>query len=279
MHAQAAAPFPLLTPEDLYQLLLSKFKIYKEHNKPEFFIDKVAPHQDNDLHNPNNADQAAASSGLAASLGSFLKSTVSRALEYREKHTTLTDFFSEEMANIINAKDLSQLKKMTDLVILFHGLEAYLARTNSTELRALMNGVAARIWPCPANANIIEHPVHYGTLGPNDVVQIITTKLGDCKETEEISISRDEAIFMSRFYTQIQRACHLISHNTSIISKQQNAKTRANPLLCPEEFDYYCREPNSPANQEVNRPTAWMSEAYGAILSNTIPDGNYPGVD
>jgi hypothetical protein len=262
----------LLTALELQQILLQIFEDYRNSRKPGFLIDKPvtdAPVHSDDEFFYESQDEPKSTHGVFSTVGSFFKSAAALAFEHgTRKHSTLTKFITEEVADILNQRGASALKIMTDLTILFQGLQLHMRSTHSVTLSPLLDNVNRMIWP------------YKGREDSRIVFDL----------DSQIRISKDYFDFLYRFKFQIDRARKLISHNTTLSDKSNTAGLRnpVNPLFAVDhpEWQYRCSEVGS--YDEHKAPAAWMGEAYRAFLSNDAPlvndaerapNSNYRGID
>jgi len=76
------------------------------------------------------------------------KKAASEKLGESRSHSAAINLVIEEMADILR-KEGSAVKKMTDLVILFHGLHCHIRTgTHSKDLLPLLDAVNNRLWGC-----------------------------------------------------------------------------------------------------------------------------------
>jgi hypothetical protein len=141
-------PDELLSPEKLQLLLLDRFEIYLNKNKPTFL-------QNNTAIEATGADKATSDQPKDGSISAMSKLSgsvrrfTSGIFESTRTHAPLVKFFREEMADILSQK-ASSLTKMTNLSILFYGLYSYILCRNSADLRPLLAAVDQLLWAsCP----------------------------------------------------------------------------------------------------------------------------------
>lgn len=277
---QAEENIRLLTAHELQAMLLQIFEDYRNSRKPSFLIDKPAAvpvlHSDDELADEAQ-DAPKSTPGVLGTIGSFFKSVAVLAIEHgTRKHSTLTKFITEEMADILNQRGASPLKVMTDLTILYHGLRLYMLTRHSVTLSPLLDNVNQMIWPYKGadRRQFVYKQVVFG-------------------QNSEIRISKDNFVFLNIFKSQIERARDLISHSTTLSDKSHTSGLRnpANPLFADNmpEWQYRCSEVGSNGSNDVDiAPEAWMGDAYSAFLSNeapraevaaTAPNRNFADVD
>ncbi len=250
----------LLTPVDLHKILLTQFEHYRNQKKPETLKGYV---EEADL----SLDSKSTFSKISDSAALFFKKTASGVYEYAIcTHTTLTKFVEGEMRKILS-QTASATKKMTDLTILFYGLQEYIATRNSVDLRNLLQQVDHRLWQGTPLIQI-----------RNRRFAISIDESGKQQFNEECIIEEqvlyqmreDRMKFKEKFALQIDNAKKLISLNTTFIDKaingelvsKVNAVVRSLPLV---EFPYLSTELHRPVILG-QAPTASMGLCYQHFL-------------
>lgn len=215
------APF---TPISFCALLCEQFQLYTEEKLPDFLKTKAkgAP----ELAIQGGEGEAG---GIKARFWAFKSFAMDKMREQSRKfatHTSVFKFVLAEMRDIMEqSQDLSPIKKMADLTILFHAFHCYIAtETHSKELLPLLDSVNEALWACtPAVAFNREFgpQVQVGgasNAGDQKQIKDIDSNYQLYIETQEKKLGfkrphRSE--FLNRYTAQIQAAFGMISCNTT----------------------------------------------------------------
>lgn len=248
----------LFSPEAFQQYMLRQFEIYLNPKKTVSSEDKSRePIPDDDSLFDEFAPQESTWGGFAA-VGTFFKTAAAGVAEFASRkfatHSSVVEFVKKEMAEII-AQEASSLTKMTNLAILFYGLQCHIDHTGSKRLRALLIEADARLWATVPFVSLTEQldggikstiqnykDMHYKK-DPN--INVDHLNLGITISKEHIDFLNDQSeksksqdgralicsdriLFMMMFVCQIMQAKNLISNCTGMINTAQTASYKSN---------------------------------------------------
>lgn len=156
-------PQELLTPRAFYNLFLALSDDYQQNKVPSFLKSTPVQEDVNVQDVPREADWDERPLNVKpkqSTLGAFFSASLDSAKRVAAKvtvkavHSPLIKFVAEEMEAILR-EESGPIKKMADMIILFHGLHCYVATvTHSKELRDLLNTLNRKIWMNTQHANI-----------------------------------------------------------------------------------------------------------------------------
>jgi hypothetical protein len=251
----------LLSPEDFQQYMLRQFDLYLNAKKTVSSQDKSkepAP-EENDLFDDFVPPEA--SWGGLGAVSTFFKTAVAGVTEFAGRkfatHSNVVEFVTKEMAEII-AQPASSLTKMTNLAILFYGLQCHIDKTGSKRLRKLLIDADTVLWAAVPFVDINEElasgitytiqnykDMHYkknpsvnngnvdhlnlGITISADHISFLNDQYEKSKSADGRAIIRaDRILFMMMFVCQIMQAKNLISNCTGMINTAQTASYKSN---------------------------------------------------
>jgi hypothetical protein len=268
----------LFSPEAFQQFMLRQFEIYLNPRKAESSQEKPKEPVpvDNGLLDEIAPQESSWRAGFAA-VGSFFQAAKEGAAKYAKDHRCVVEFVTKEMAEII-AQEASSLTKMTNLAILFYGLQCHIEKTGSKRLRPLLAEADTRLWAAVPFANITEDittginntvqnykDMHYkrdptvnvdhlnlGITISVDHINFLNDQYEKSKSPDGRALIRtDRMLFMMMFVCQIMQVKTLIDNSDGIINTAQTASYKSNisiklndekSLLFKLAWRYRCNE-------------------------------------